>query len=530
MAIIQPFKHQKIKQMTMKKYLLSAVIVSMALVLFTPNTLCAQKQTYPAAKSLLRKEFRPEEGFANLRAIQLGKEGVLLTSETYKIEKGESRFHYDIVNTDLQIVKENVLSVDRMVIGTGMTQKAFLGQVNYHHLFYGRKNFILHTIPRTGLEEGTVVKGAFPVDGIIELVSALPENLVLILRTKSAISLVYIDWKTGDTRVTPIQLPEGVKPNKAMILSFQELSNINELAVILRMDEKSGYHSQCLMYSPQGDLVRTIEITPKQDIVLIECKITATDKTKFVFSGTYNNRLQNKKSLLADGFFFAESDTRSLRFLTPTNFLDLENFTSFLSDRKQEYIDKRVERAENAGRVLTMEYLMTIHPIITLSDGYMLVGEAFYPTYVTQETMVNGKMERRNVFDGYRYTHSVVVKFDINGNRKMDQCLPLKIDYKPKEVSKFVTVNTSLQNQVSLSYVTDNILTYKVFNQSGTEISQKKCEIVATGREDERLISTTANMRHWYDANFIVSGYQTTKDREGEVTKVFYLNKVQLAE
>lgn len=123
------------------------MLLTLAMVLFTPNSLKAQKQKYPAAKSLLRKEFHPEEGFVNLRAIQLGKEGVLLTSETYKIEKGESRFHYDIVNTDLQIVKENVLSVDRMVIGTGMTQKAFLGKVNYHHLFYGRKNFILHTIP-----------------------------------------------------------------------------------------------------------------------------------------------------------------------------------------------------------------------------------------------------------------------------------------------------------------------------------------------------------------------------------------------
>jgi hypothetical protein len=189
-----------------------------------------------------------------------------------------------------------------------------------------------------------------------------------------------------------------------------------------------------------------------------------------------------------------------------------------------------VERAENVGKQLTMDYSMTIHPIVTLSDGYILVGEAFYPTYATRETIVNGKTVRQTSFDGYRYTHAVVVKFDVNGNRKMDQCLPLKLDYKPKEVLKFVAVNASVPNQISLSYVTDNILTYKVFNQSGTEISQNKCEIVATGREDERLISTTANMRHWYDANFLVSGYQTTKDQDGERTKVFYLNKVQLVE
>jgi hypothetical protein len=81
-----------------------------------------------------------------------------------------------------------------------------------------------------------------------------------------------------------------------------------------------------------------------------------------------------------------------------------------------------------------------------------------------------------------------------------------------------------------LSYVTDDLLTYKIFDQSGTEISQKKCEIVATGREDERVIRTISLMRHWYDANFIISGYQTTKDDDGNKTKVFYLNKVQIME
>ncbi len=516
--------------MTQKKHSISAGLIYLAMVLFIANPLSAQTKKYPAAKSLLRQEFHPEEGFANLRALQLGKEGVLLTSETYKIERGEMRYHYDIVNTDLKIVKENILIVDRVFIGTGMNQRAFLGQTHYHHLFFGKKNFILHTVPRSGLEDATEVRGSFPIEGVIQFVASLPEKLVLVFRSKSAVSLVFVDWKTGDTHVTPIKLPEEVKAKKATILSFQEITNINEFAVILRINEKSGYHNQCLMYSPNGDLVRTIEITPKQDIVLIECKITATDKTKFIFSGTYNNKLQNKKSLLAEGFFFAESDTRVLKFLTPTNFLDLENFTEFLSDRRQNSIDKRVERAENVGKQLTMDYSMTIHPIVTLSDGYILVGEAFYPTYATRETIVNGKTVRQTSFDGYRYTHAVVVKFDVNGNRKMDQCLPLKLDYKPKEVLKFVAVNASVPNQISLSYVTDNILTYKVFNQSGTEISQNKCEIVATGREDERLISTTANMRHWYDANFLVSGYQTTKDQDGERTKVFYLNKVQLVE
>ena len=32
------------------------------------------------------------------------------------------------------------------------------------------------------------------------------------------------------------------------------------------------------------------------------------------------------------------------------------------------------------------------------------------------------------------------------------------------------------------------------------------------------------------DENFIISGYQTTKDDDGNKTKVFYLNKVQIME
>ena len=94
--------------MTKKKHSISAGLIYLAMVLFTANPLSAQTKKYPAAKSLLRQEFHPEEGFVNLRALQLGKEGVLLTSETYKIERGEMRYHYDIVNTDLKIVKEKL--------------------------------------------------------------------------------------------------------------------------------------------------------------------------------------------------------------------------------------------------------------------------------------------------------------------------------------------------------------------------------------------------------------------------------------
>jgi hypothetical protein len=504
------------------------------LVMALSNPLTSQPIKYPPATSLARQEFVDEEGFSNSRVIQMGKDGLLLHAQSIKAEKGISNYRYSIINTNLQEVQRNILGVDRVRIGSGMVTKSVLGQTHFHQLFIGKKKFVLHSIPRSGSEKPIEVEGEFPVDGKIEFVSVLQEKLIITMRSKSAISLVFFDWKTGEIVLSAVTLPKGVKAKNVTILNFQELGNVNEIATVLRIKGKSPLSNLCVMHSADGELIRTIDISPREGVALIECRISAPFKNKFIFAGTYNNRLRTMSPYFAEGVFIAESDNSRLKYLTTTPFLDLKNFTDYMPENLQNYIDKRKGRADNVGKKLIIQYSMTIHPLASTADGYFLVGEAFYPQYHIETSYEKGKRIDTKVFDGNKYTHAILVKFDLNGKRVMDQCLSLK-KFVPlsqlqgvREIQRFITLNLSIPNQIAMSYVADKYLIYKVFNHQGTELSQNQCEVIAKGDENEVIQGAASSLQHWYDANFVFYGYQTMKNADGKKRITFCIDKLRI--
>jgi hypothetical protein len=260
----------------------------------------------------------------------------------------------------------------------------------------------------------------------------------------------------------------------------------------------------------------------------MDVKVSAISKSKYIYSGTYTKNVRTKLASAAQGIFFAESDVSTLKYVKFTNFLDLQNFVEFLPKKTQDRIERRKERAADEGRELAYNYLMTIHPIVSTADGYFLVGEAFYPEYHTETYYVNGKPQTRRVFDGYQYTHAIVVKFDINGERKMDQCLGMRLVDLPMTIVHNISLNVSVANQVTLSYANDRYLVSKTFSHAGIEIDKKQTEVISTGDEDEKIRQSTATMRHWYGPYFVAYGFQTIKKSGSGKRRVFYINKLQM--
>ena len=70
------------------------------------------------------------------------------------------------------------------------------------------------------------------------------------------------------------------------------------------------------------------------------------------------------------------------------NFLDLKNFTDYMSDRKQAKIERRKEKAKKAGKEYALKYLMASHRIMTDGKDYFYLGEAYFPVYSTQEWVI----------------------------------------------------------------------------------------------------------------------------------------------
>ena len=97
--------------------------------------------------------------------------------------------------------------------------------------------------------------------------------------------------------------------------------------------------------------------------------------------------------------------------------MSLNKFLEYLPARKQAKVERKQKRKEKKGKEMNINYLIASHDIIKKGDKYIMLGEAYYPTYRTEtRTDANGNVTYRTVFDGYQYTHAVVAGFDKDGH------------------------------------------------------------------------------------------------------------------
>jgi hypothetical protein len=497
-----------------------------AVALFVSGFSNAQSNKLPVAQNAARQEFDAKDGYLNERVSQMGEDGLMMTSRSSKAEDGVYMFRYNVISTSLSEVEDVLLPVDRAV---ALSTFSFLSPTHFHQFIYSRTKFVIHSIPRRGKIKPVEVTGEFPIKGIAQQFTVVNNQAVIAARTKTGPTLLFIDWKTGDIQVEQVPIPAGFKAKALGIINLQDLSNTGEVSLVYGINKtKVGPKRWCIRYNANGEMAGNVDISPGPEALLMDVKVSAISKSKYIYSGTYTKNVRTKLASAAQGIFFAESDASTLKYVKFTNFLDLQNFVEFLPKKTQERIERRKERAADEGRELAYNYLMTIHPIVSTADGYFLVGEAFYPEYHTETYYVNGRPQTRRVFDGYQYTHAIVVKFDINGERKMDQCLGMRLVDLPMTIVHNISLNVSVANQVTLSYANDRYLVSKTFSHAGTEIDKKQVEVMSTGDEDEKIRQSTATMRHWYGPYFVAYGFQTIKKSGSGKRRVFYINKLQM--
>jgi hypothetical protein len=486
----------------------------------------AQSSKLPVAQNTARQEFDALDGYLNEKVTQMGEDGLMLTSRGYKADGGYYTFRYSLINKSLEEGSEILLPVEQSISSTALQ---FVSPTHFHQFIYSKFGFAIHSIPRKGVSKPVEVTGEFPFKGLVQQFTVLNNQLIVAVKSKTGPVLLLIDWRTGQLATVNVSIPLGVKPKAVKILNLQECTNIGEVSLIYGVAKtKTGPKQWFVHFNSKGDELSTVEISPGPSVRFIEITVSAISNSKFIFSGTYTRNLTKKMAKSAQGFFFAESDAFKLKYVKYNNFLDLKNFVEFLPKKTQSSIERKKERAEDDGKELAFNYLMTIHPIVATADGFFLVGEAYYPAYHTETVYVNGKPQTRRVFDGYQYTHAIVVKFDANGERKMDQCIGMGLLDLPQYVIKNISLNIEVPNQITLSYATSKYLVSKTFNNTGVEISKAQSEMMSTGDEDEKIRNSSATLRHWYGPYFVAYGFQTIKKSGAGKRRVFYINKLQM--
>jgi hypothetical protein len=134
------------------------------------------------------------------------------------------------------------------------------------------------------------------------------------------------------------------------------------------------------------------------------------------------------------------------------------------------------------------------------------------------------------VFDGYQYTHAVVIGFDKNGNLTWDNSFEIN-DVRTMNLEQFVKIHPE-KKRISLLYLFDNVIRSKVIQ--GSEVLEGKSydQLRIDSPDDfvrERDTQQT-KLDYWYGDVFYASGIQHIRkknDQSGGISRrVFFINKI----
>lgn len=294
----------------------------------------------------------------------------------------------------------------------------------------------------------------------------------------------------------------------------------NTIEVIVSTDNYEK--RKCLWirkYDSAGDLIQTTILQPDEKKHLIFGRSIAIDDEQVVV-GVYGRFKEYSR-----GIFAARIQPAGEYQIQYYDYGELEHFFNYLKANRVKRIKGRIERKKIKGKKARFNYRLIVHEVINTGNGYVMLGEAFYPRYA-----YSYGFNQTAILIGYQYTHAVVIGFDKKGNLTWDNSFEIN-DVMTRNLEQFVKIQPH-KDQIILQYVFQNKIRTKIINNSEiiegstfSDIKLKYKDDIIKGSDYE-----TAKLDYWYDGRLYVYGVQQIKNfREISVDatrRVFFINKI----
>jgi len=289
-------------------------------------------------------------------------------------------------------------------------------------------------------------------------------------------------------------------------------------------------------FSTMGERVFTNELNAKDDFSLTDGRVVNGSEGGNLLAGTYSIKRRTETSR---GIYVADFDKSEENQINYYNYGDLENFFNYMKERRKERVLKRIARKKIKGRKLRFSYRLFVQDIIKQNNENILIGEAYYPTYSNRSNAYSFSNYNYDpfpaggstqVFDGYKYTHAVIIAFDDNGKLLWDNSFEIN-DLKSFQLEEHVHL-AFLKNEIVMLYLYDQHLKIKVIKNNEIVEGKYTEELKLLYASDEMKSNDEEleGLEHWYGNNFYAFGVNKVKNlRDDNIKlnrKVFFINKI----
>lgn len=346
--------------------------------------------------------------------------------------------------------------------------------------------------------------------------------------------ILYFNFSEGQSKILPGFFNE---PGE-----LDQIKSYDDGTIDIIVSAKNFERKRCLWirnYDETGTLIKTTIIQPEKGKSLLFGHSVKLENGDQLVAGVYGRYSQAEYSR---GIFVAGVSPSGEYQVQYYNFGNLENFFSYMKDKREKRLKDRVERKTIRGKKVKFNYRFLVDDIIPYKDQYIMTGEAFYPQYVYPNQWTTTRlpsfttnsgnyysppMRTDAIFDGYRYTHAVVIGFDKNGKLKWDNSFEIN-DAKTMELEKFVKVRPE-KERILMMYLSSGTIRSKIIHDAQV-LEGKSNDPVKSKRPKDRSVkiynTEGEQLEYWYGKYFFAYGIQTLQNKTGAMKRSMFLNKV----
>jgi len=450
----------------------------------------------------------------------------------YRRLAGTSSDHIELIKLDTAFQEswKGYLPVDRKYILMG--KWAEYGKLFFllRYADYSRNNFELFAIDQSN--------GSFLKYSIRNFIPFSPTEFQV--TEKAAIMggyynqvpvVMYYSFQTEKSRVLPGLMNENGELTQIKIYPDGTFD------VLISARNFQGQQTVWIKnYDAEGDLQTNFALVPEDNKHLIFARSMKTSNNMQLVAGVFGGR----NSLYSRGLFLASIDPTGMQQLRYYNYGDLENFFKYMKAKREQRVKQRIERRKIKGKKTRFNYRFLVHEIVPYKNQYILLGEAFYPRYVSVDRSYNGFfysnpgsygsynnfMRDGRMFDGYHYTHAVVMGFDLNGKLLWDNSFEIN-DVKTFTLEQFVKLEVQ-EDKIVLLYLFDNELRTKIIKDNEV-LEGKTFEPIKANQNDEIVRKDQRDinkLEYWYSDYFYAYGVQEISNPGTGKRRVFFINKI----
>lgn len=431
------------------------------------------------------------------------------------------------LDTAFQQSWHGYLEVNRKYIMVGKRSEGERLYLLFRYIDFSKNDFELVSIEQA---TGNFIR--YPIKNFIPFTPSefqLTQNGALIGGYYNRVPVViYFSFATQKSRILP-----GLLNEAGELTQIKTYPNGSFDVLISARGFKGMKTIWIKTYDADAHLTSNYALDTEDNKHLIFARSLKTNNNMQVVAGVFGTR----NSEYARGLFIATIDPAGLQRLRYYYFSDLENFFKYMKAKREQRVKARIERKRIKGKKIRFNYRFMVHELVPYNNQYILLGEAFYPKYTSLDNrgysgffnsgFTQGSYIRDGrIFDGYYYTHAVVMGFDNNGNIQWDNSFEIN-DVKTFTLEQFVKLEAD-DDKIALLYLFENELRSKIIKDNQV-LEGKSSAPIKTPIENEVIKkedTDIAKLDYWYKDYFYAFGVQEVVNPTAGKRRVFFINKV----